>query len=255
MAKTISVFFAISLFVMGMQTASAASPDTWAISSKVACKGLTVSWTPTLANLQLLVGQHWHPAPGPMPGHGILLLFTTSCSQSHIGNKATGAFTIGVVIVPAENPEDTHGIKLTNGHGWAVIADVLGPESSPVMQLFKHYGFAVTDAKVTLRMHGGAKDIEPSASIVTPEGHMEVHAQVSGPAKRFDIVSALAGNDPAIFSLFTGTESASRQEQGTAMVTAGGETWVSRLGLEAKPTKVMFDQDFIWSFRFSDQPY
>jgi len=40
-----------------------------------------------------------------------------------------------------------------------------------------------------------------------------------------------------------------------AIVTAGGETWVSRLGLEAKPTKVMLDQDFVWSFRFSDQPY
>jgi len=138
-----------------------------------------------------------------VPGHGILLLFATSCPQSHIGKTPTGAFTIGAVIVPVENPEDTHGIKLTNGHGWAVIADVLGPESSPVVQLFKRHGFAVTDAKVTLRMHRGAKDIEPSVSIVTPEGNMGVHAQVTGPAKRFDITSALAGNDPSIFSLFT----------------------------------------------------
>lgn len=255
MTKNRGVILAFGLLAVGMHTASAAPPETWAISNKAACTGLTVSWTPTLANLQLMVGLHWHPAPGPVPGHGILLLFATSCSQSHIGNKPTGAFTIGAVIVPVENPEDTHGVQLTNGHGWAVITEVFGQESSPVMQLFKRHGFSVTDAKVTLRMHKGAKDFEPTASIVTPDGHMGVHAQVSGQAKRSDIVSALAGKDPAIFSLFTGTESYSRQEQGTAIVTADGATLVSRLGLEAKPTKVMLDLNFIWSFKFSDQPY
>ncbi len=255
MLKTSGVILAISLFVAGMQLASASPLETWAISNKAACKGLTVGWTPTIPDLQLMVGQHWHPAPGPVPGHGILLLFATSCPQSHIGNKPTGAFTIGAVIVPVENPEDTHSIQLTNGHGWAVITDVLGAETSPVMQLFKRHGFSVTDAKVKLTMHKGAKDIEPTVSIVTPAGHMGVHTQVTGPAKRFDIISALAGNDPAIFSLFTGAESYSRQEQGTAIVTSGGETLVSRLGLEAKPTKVMLDHDFIWSFQFSDKPY
>ena len=255
MAKTRGLIIAVGLFLICVHSASAAPPETWAISNKAACKGLTVSWTPTLANLQLLVGQRWHPAPSPVPGHGILLLFATSCPQSHIGNKPTGAFTIGAVIVPVENPEDTHGIQLTNGHGWAVITDVLGVESNPVMQLFKRHGFAVTDAKVTLRLHRGTKDIEPTVSIVTPAGHMGVHAQVTGPAKRFDIVSALAGNDASIFSLFTGTESYSRQDQGTAIVTSGGKSLVSDLGLEAKPTKVMLDQDFIWSFRFSDQLY
>ncbi|MGA9853692.1 MAG: hypothetical protein WBR29_00245 [Gammaproteobacteria bacterium] len=255
MIKTCGVILVISVLGAGMQTASAAPPENWSIPTKVACKGLTVSWTPTLANLQLMVGGHWHPAPGPVPGHGILLLFATSCPQSHIGNKPTGAFTIGAVIVPVENPEDTHGIQLTNGHGWAVITDMFGPKASPVVQLFKRHGFAVTDAKVRMTMRRGVKDIEPTVSIVTPEGHMGVHAQVSGPAKRFDMVSALAGNDPAILSLFTGTESYSRQEQGTAIVTSGGKSLVSELELEAKPTKVMLDQDFVWSFQFSDQPY
>ncbi|MDE2091525.1 MAG: hypothetical protein KGJ08_06475 [Gammaproteobacteria bacterium] len=255
MVKSSGVMLAISLLVAGLQPASATPSETWVISSKAACQGLTVSWTPTLANLQLLVGERWHPAPGPLPGHGILLLFATSCPQSHIGNKETGPFTIGVLIVPVETPADTHGVKQTNGHGWAVVADVLGPHANPVVQLFKRHAFAVTDANVRLTMRMGAKDIEPTMSIVTPKGHMEVNAQVSGPAKNFDSVSALAGNDPAILSLFTGQESASRQEQGTAIITSGGDTWVSRLGLNAKPTTVKLDQDFVWSFTFSDQPY
>jgi hypothetical protein len=255
MKKLSSMIILVCLCMTGMRVASAAPTENWVISSKSACEGLTVSWTPTRANLQLMVGQHWTPAPGPVPGHGVLLLFAVDCPQSHIGNKPTGAFTIGAVIVPVEPPEDTHGIKLTNGHGWAVITDVLGPETSPVMQLFKRHGFAVTDAKVTLRMHKAKEDNEPTVSIVTQAGHMGVHAQVTGPAKRFDIVSALAGNDPTIFSLFTGTEAYSRQEQGVAIVTSGGETLASRLGLDAKPTKVMLDQSFIWTFKFSDQSY
>jgi hypothetical protein len=255
MKKLSSMIISVCLCMTGMRAASAAPPENWVISANSACEGLTASWTPTLANLQLMVGQHWTPAPGPVPGHGVLLLFAVACPQSHIAKKPTGAFTIGAVIVPVEPPEDTHGIKLTNGHGWAVITDVLGPETSPVMQLFKRHGFAVTDAKVTLRMHKAKEDNEPTVSIVTQAGHMGVHAQVTGPAKRFDIVSALAGNNPSRFSLFTGPESASRQEQGTAIVTAGGDTLVSRFDMAQKPGKVMFDRDFTWAFRFSDQPY
>jgi len=255
MAKISGVMLAIVLLIMGMHTVIAAPSESWTTTSKAACKGLTVGWTPTLASLQQLVGPRWHPAQGPVPGHGILLLFATSCPQSHIGKTAMGAFTIGVVIVPVENPADSHGIHQTNKQGWAVVTDVLGPEASPVAQLFKRHGFAVTDAKVKLTMHRGAKDNEPSISLVTPEGHMEVHAQVSGPAKRFDYISALAGTDASVFSVMTGPESASRQDQGMAIVTAEGDTWVSRLGLDAKPTKVTLDQGFIWSFRFSEQPY
>jgi hypothetical protein len=255
MVKAGGVFLIISLFLAGLQTAGAAPPETWSIEAKAPCKGLTVGWTPGLPDLQQLVGPHWHPAQGPVSGHGILLLFATSCPQSRISEKPTGAFTIGVVIVPVENPQDTHGIEQTNGHGWAVVADVLGPEASPVVRLFKRHGFAVTDAKVKLTMHKGAKNIEPTISIVTQSGHMGAHAQVSGPAKHYAIVSALAGNNPTVFSLFTGPESYSRQDQGTAIVTAQGDTLVSRLALGAKPSKVTFDQDFTWSFRFSDLPY
>ncbi|MDE2235092.1 MAG: hypothetical protein KGL13_08465 [Gammaproteobacteria bacterium] len=246
---------AISLLCLSAPAAQAAAPETWSVSKQAPCMGLTVSWTPTLPDLQQLVGPHWHPAQGPVAGHGILLLFATRCPQSHVGAKATGPFTMGAVIVPVETPADTHGIQQSNGHGWAVVAEVLGPERSPVMQLFKRHGFTVTNAQVRLTLYKDAKQLQPSISIVTKDGHMGVHAEVSGPAKRFDIVSALGGNNPELFSLFTGKESASRQEQSTAITTAGGTTLVSQFQLAPKPGRVMLDRDFTWSFRFSDQPY
>jgi hypothetical protein len=255
MAKVGSVLLALGLCCSGMHTSMAAPSEAWVTASKDGCRGLTVGWTPTLAALQQAVGPRWQPAPGSVPGHGLLLLFATACSQSHIGNLATGPFTIGAVIVPVESPADTHGIQQTNGHGWAVITDVLGPMKSPVMRLFKQHGFAVTDAKVRLIIHGSGKLAEPSMSLVTLEGHMEVHARVSGPAKKFGYVSALAGNDPSLFSLFAGPESAFRQDQGNAIVTAGGDTLFSHLGLDARPVKVTLDRDFVWSFEFSDHPY
>lgn len=254
-ARTGAVCAALVLFVAGAHAASVASPEIWSIPKHTSCTGLTVSWTPSLPDLQQLVGSHWHPVQGPVPGHGILLLFATSCPQSHIGKKATGAFTMGAVIVPVETPKDTHGIRQSNGHGWAVVAEVFGPQNTPVIQLFKRHGFAVTNTQVKLTLHKGAKQMQPSMSFVTPEGHMTVHAQVTGPAKRFEIVSALTGNNPKLFSLFTGTESASRQEQGAAITTAGGKTLVSRFHLAQKPGKVTLDRDFTWSFRFSSQPY
>ncbi|MGH8307124.1 MAG: hypothetical protein ACRER0_02535 [Gammaproteobacteria bacterium] len=250
-----SLILATCMLVMGVPAASAAQAEHWITTSKNPCEGLTIGWTPPLAALQKVIGPRWQPAQGPVKGHGILLLFATSCPQSHIGKHATGPYTIGAVIIPVQTPKDTRGIRQSNSHGWAVIPDAFGPASGPVMQLFKHHGFAVTDAKVTLVIHKTAKGNQASMSFATAQGRIEVRAMVSGSAKRFDIVSALAGNDPSRFSLFTGQESYSRQEQGTAVVTAHGDTWVSHLGLDTKPRLVTLDQAFIWSFRFLDKPY
>lgn len=254
MAKPSGVMLAAAVLFMGLHTA-AASPESWVTTSKAACKGLTVGWTPTLAALQHVVGPRWRPAQGPVKGHGVLLLFATSCPRSRIGKTESGAFTLGAVIVPVENPTDTHGIHQSNGHGWAVVPDVLGATAGPVMQLFKRHGFEVTDAKVTLNVRSTAKGEQARMRFVTSKGRMQIHALVSGPAKRFDQVSALAGIGQSVFSVFTGPESASRQAQGTAEVTAHGDTWVSRLHLDAKPKIVTLDQDFVWAFNFSEQPY
>ncbi|MGH8320679.1 MAG: hypothetical protein ACRESX_04780 [Gammaproteobacteria bacterium] len=250
-----SLILATCMLVMGVPAASAAQAEHWITTSKNPCEGLTIGWTPPLAALQKVIGPRWQPAQGPVKGHGILLLFATSCPQSHIGKHASGPFTIGAVIIPVQTPKDTHGIQQSNEHGWAVVPDAFGPASGPVMQLFKRHGFAVTDAKVTLVIHKTAKGSKASMSFVTAQGHIEVCALVSGTAKRFDIISALAGTSGSVFSLFTGPESASRQAQGTAIVTSQGDTWVSRLGLDAKPRIVTLDQGFIWSFRFSEKTY
>lgn len=235
--------------------ANATASESWITTSHAACQGLTIGWTPTLASLKQIVGPRWQPARGPVKDHGILLLFATSCPQSRIGRTATGPFTIGALIVPVEKPIDTHGVQQSNGHGWAVIPEAFGSVENPVMQLFKRHGFGVTHAKVTLTVHSTVKGNQVSMSFVTPKGRMQIHALVSGETKRFDYISALAGTNPLIFSLFTGPESASRQAQGTATVTAHGDTWISRLGLDEKPKMVMLDRDFVWSFRFSDQSF
>ncbi|MGA9852658.1 MAG: hypothetical protein WBR15_06975 [Gammaproteobacteria bacterium] len=255
MNKTHRLMLVLCLFVTGLCTAATAPSESWVTTSKAPCDGLTIGWTPRLDVLQKALGSRWQPAEGPVKGHGILLLFATSCPQSHIGKIASGPFTIGAVIIPVQTPKDTHGVQQSNGHGWAVIPDALGPASGAVMHLFKRHGFAVTDAKVALGIHKTPKGNETSMSFMTAEGNIEVRALILGPAKRFGYVSALAGANPSVFSLFTGSESASRQAQGTATVTAQGNTWVSRLGLDAKPKMVMLDQGFIWSFQFSDKPY
>jgi len=254
MARSVSVILAVSLLFVGIRPGMAAA-ESWVTTSKAPCKGLTVGWTPTLAALRQVVGPRWQPAPGPVKDHGILLLFATSCPGSEIGKTASGAFTLGAVIVPVETPVDIHSIHQSNAHGWAVVPDVLGTTAGPVMQLFKRQGFASTDAKVTLSVHSTAKGEQARMRFVTPHGQMWIRALVSGPAKRFDHVSALAGTGQAVFSVFTGPESASRQAQGTVEVSARGDTWVSRLHLDSRPKIVTLDRDFVWAFNFSKQPY
>ena len=255
MTKPSGLMLAAAVLFMGLRTAAAAPPESWTTTSKAACKGLTVGWTPPLAALQHVVGPRWRPAQGPVKGHGVLLLFATSCPRSRIGKTESGAFTLGAVIVPVENPADTHGIHQSNEHGWAVVPDALGTAASPVLRLFKRHAFAVTDANVTLAIHNTAKGNQASMSFVTSKGRMQIHALVFGPAKRFDYVSALAGTNASIFSVFTGPESATRQSQGSAEVSTRGDTWVSRLNLDAQPKIVTLDQDFVWAFNFSEQPY
>lgn len=254
MAKTGSVILAVSLVFAGIRPGMAAA-ESWVTTSKAPCKGLTVGWTPTLAALRQVVGPRWQPAPGPVKDHGILLLFATACPGSKIGKTASGTFTMGAVIVPVETPANTHGIQQSNTHGWAVVPDVLGAAAGPVMQLFKRQGFEVTDAKVTLNIHSTAKGEQARMRFVTRYGQMQIRALISGPAKRFDHVSALAGTGQSAFSVFTGPESAARQAQGMAEVTAHGDTWVSRLHLDSRPKIVTLDRDFVWAFNFSKQPY
>ncbi|MGH8397205.1 MAG: hypothetical protein ACRETA_03020 [Gammaproteobacteria bacterium] len=254
MPEVLSLILAACMLVMCAHAADASPAEHWITTSKSPCEGLTIGWTPPLAALQKVIGQRWEPAKGPVNEHGILLLFAASCPLSHIGKHVTGPFTIGAVIIAVQTPKDTHGVKQTNGHGWAVVPEAFGPASGPVMQLFKRHGFAVMDAKVMLDVHKTTKGNQANMSFVTAHGRIEVRAFASEQTKRFDYVSALASTNASVFSLFTGPESALRQAQGTATVTAQGDTLVSQLGLDATPRIVTLDHDFVWDFKFSNQP-
>lgn len=232
---------------------SAASPGTaaelWSIPDSVACRGLTLGWSRPLPELRRLVGGVATPLQTES-GHGVLSLFVTSCPSSRIEGRDTGPFSLAVWLVPLAPPASAAD-SAAGGFGAAILS-VLGAEGSPVLDLFRRHGFAVSPATVSLELaearDGGARAVavlQASGSLVRGE------AQLADSSRQFRIRSALvaAGRDPT--ASFAGEESAVRRYSGSAQVRTTGAGALPAGSLDPSPATVALDTDFRWSFTFA----
>lgn len=242
----------VALCIAALATRVQATPaELWATNAAASCEGLTLGWTPPLGELSAMLRAGMRPAAGPVKGHGLLLLFVVTCQHSSIGRYAAGRFTLAALIVPILRPVDGYGIPVSNARGWAVIPEVMGSRTNPVLQLFSRQRFRVTHAAVTFVVDKTPQARKVTVSIMTSQGRIKAWARVSGPAKRFRAVSALLNDRLQAPSVFDGPESAVRWDHGISRVSIRGDTWVSRLRLDSAPNLVMLDEHFIWSFLFS----
>lgn len=222
--------------------------EVWAISAQHPCTGLTVGFARPMADLSDLVGPHWQPAPGPVKGQGLVLLFITTCPDSTYAGKSTGAFSSAFVLVPvtelAPAGKQTHAIA---------VLQAAGPSGSAVMSLFREHGIHIMNARVSLVVHDAGNSKHAEAVIRTARGILTLDADIQPMTQKYKSDNTLAVRVTPAGVLFNGPESSTRYAKGKAEAHATNDTWLQRYQL-GKPLFVTLDTDFIWNFDFTDMP-
>lgn len=220
----------------------------WSISAQHPCTGLTLGFARPLADLGDIVGPHWQPAPGPVQGQGLVLLFITACPNSAYAGKSTGAFSGAFVLVPVMQLEpagkQTHAIAVLQAAGLAGTA---------VMNLFHNHGIHIMDAQVSLAVHDAGRVKHAEAVVRTAQGTLTLDADLQPVTQAFKSTETLAVRVTPAGVLFKGPESSTRYAKGTAQSQSSGLTWLQRFQL-GKPLFVTLDTDFIWNFAFTKPP-
>lgn len=222
--------------------ADASTPTHWKASN---CTGVSLVWTPPQEDLDPLVGP-WTPAEGPVPDHGVFVLFAVECPGSSVAGNATGPVRTGAAIVPIEAPAD--GPEAPDEAGWIAIPGTVAPEG-PVHGLWEDHAFPMKQGDVAVdvqREDGGGR---ATMTYETPNGTVAAEATFDGAAEDEAFTTAIVtpSRDPTGVAL--GPEERTRYT-GSGLVRSAGETWASRLDLAPTPFSVAVDTDFSWDFGF-----
>lgn len=221
----------------------------WSISAQHPCTGLTAGFARPLADLSDIVGPHWQPAPGPVQGQGLVLLFITACPNSIYAGKSTGPFSGAFVLVPVTQLEpagkQTHAIA---------VLQAAGLSGTAVMNLFHNHGIHIMDAQVSLAVHDADHAKHAEVVIRTAQGTLTLDADLQPVTQPYKSTNTLAVRVAPAGALFNGPESSVRYAKGKANARATGETWLQRYQL-GTPLFVTLDTDFIWNFDFTKMPH
>lgn len=230
--------------------ASAPAAEDWQIPPSAPCAGFTLGWTPPLAGLAKLVGTGSTPAPGPVRGHGLLMLFVTRCPASRIAGHASGPFTLAAIIIPLQRAA-APGVDASRAGHAAAIPVIQAATDSPAARLFARHAFAVQPADVSLRVTDMADGKRATLAIRTAKGDLQAQADFTRSAKPRNIpMSLLTNAGTTRIGVITGPESSQRYETTTARVDGDGENFLTRYGLKGPPAMASLDTDFVWNFRF-----
>ena len=220
----------------------------WSNSTQRPCTGLTAGFARPLAALSRLVGPHWQPAPGPVKGQGLVLLFVTACPDSSYAGKSTGPFSGAFVLVPVEQKapagDQTHAIA---------VLQAAGLSGKPIMKLFRSREVPVTDARVSLVTRDDANGIHAEATVHFAHGTLTLDAQFAPVAKPMKSADTTAVRVLPPGTVFSGPESSTRYAKGKVHAHATGRTWLQRYKL-GTPAFVTLDTDFTWDFDFTRRP-
>ena len=223
--------------------------EIWSISTLHPCTGLTAGFARPLAALSRLVGPRWQPAPGPVKGQGLVLLFVTVCPDSRYAGKPTGPFSGAFVLVPVEQKptagRETHAIA---------VLQVAGSAGKPVMKLFGSRDIPTMDARVSLVTSDDANGKHAQAIIHSAHGRLTLDAQFEPVTQSMKSTDTTAVRVSPPGAVFRGPESATRYAKGIAQAHATDKTWLQRYQL-GTPLFVTLDTDFIWDFDFTKTPH
>lgn len=241
------IFFGVLLATVICTSANAA--ETWAISAQHPCTGLTAGFARPLSDLAKLVGPHWQPAPGPVKGQGLVLLFVTACPDSTYAGKSTGPFSSAFLLVPVEErapaASETHAI---------VVLRAAGRQGSSVMKLFHRHGIPVSNARISLTVHDTAGAKRAESVMVFAQGRLTLNAEMQPKTQAYKSLKTLAVRAKPAGVLFSGPESSTRYAHGKATSRTSGRSWLQHYKL-GTPLFVTLDTDFIWNFDFTQAPH
>lgn len=241
-----AIVVCLVLLAIGLGGA-AKGAEVWSISAQQPCIGLTAGFSKSLTDLDKLVGPQWQAAPGPVKEQGLALLFITSCPNSQIAGKFSGAFSGAFLLVPvtqgAHAKEQTHAI---------VVVQAAGRSATSVMQLFRDHQIPVSDAHVSLDL-SGAGNRHAQAVIHFAQGTLMLDAQMLPPSAPYKSVNTVALRAQPAGALFNGPETSMRYSKGKAEIRSTPGTWMQDYGL-GQPLFVTLDTGFTWSFAFAADP-
>lgn len=231
--------------VIEAQRTSAPPPETtWATDSTAPCVGLTIAAEADPARVQRLLGPRWAVATSPN-GRAVVRLFVTSCPGGTIGGTPTGAVATGHLIVGATPRGDTAGVPARA----AVVPVSFGAPGTPVVELFRQFGFGVAEAGVVMRTTSSGASRQVSFVLSTPAGRIEAAASNIDSTTTFKTDSRLFGTDSLRASEFSGPEW-SRRSRALAKVSMTGTTILSELGAAEALSAATVDEQFGWRFTF-----
>lgn len=241
-----AIVLCLALLAIALGNA-ASGAEIWSISPQQACAGLTAGFSKPLADLDKLVGPRWQAAPGLVKQQGLVLLFVTSCPNSQIAGKASGAFSGAFLLVPVT--QNAHAKKQTHA---IVVVRAAGRPATAVMQVFRDHQIPLSDAQVSLDVSGKSSR-HVQAIIHFAEGTLTLDAQMLPPSAPYKSVNTVALRAQPAGRLFQGPESSTRYSKGKAEVRTTPGTWMQDYGL-GQPVFVTLDTDFTWSFNFAGEP-
>lgn len=228
----------------------ASGTSTWRASN---CQAGSLYWTPSLEDLDEVVGPNYDPAPGPLPDRGLFWIFAFDCRSSGVDGLRISPPSGAAALVAIQEPDNTRNVSAPDG--WIAVPTWYGTASSPVSEVFEEHGFEHTDAQVGLGSTSTLLGDQVRFTIETANGSLEATMTVTGSATERSMEGALVGTDPDTFSVFSGPEEMQRREDGTATVQTQGTTWVERLNLDPSPYGIAYDTNMAWNFTFEHEPW
>lgn len=228
------------------QRSSAPPATTWATDSTAPCVGLTIAAEADSARLQRLLGSQWVVAKPPNGGP-VVRLFVTSCPGGTIGGTPTGAVATGHLIVAAM----PRGDRALGGRV-ALVPMSFGARGTPVIELFRRFGFGVTEADVSARVTSSGASRQVSFVLSTPAGRIEATASSIDSTTTFKTDSRLFGLDSLRTTDFSGPEW-SQRSRAVVAVRLSGTTILSELGASHAQAVATVDEQFGWRFTFQSR--
>lgn len=172
-------------------------------------------------------------------------MFVTSCQGGTIGGTPTGAVATGHLIVGATPRGDTAGMPARV----AVVPMSFGRRGTPVVELFRRFGFGVTGADVAVRTASSDGSRQVSFVLSTPGGRIEAVGSNIDSTAAFKTDSRLFSTDSVRTTDFSGPEW-SQRSRAVAKVSMTGTTILSELGAAQALSAATVDEQFGWRFTF-----
>jgi len=234
----------VLLYVIGMGGCAAApapSPD--ALDSRLTwpCSRLAMAWTADTSQLQALLDANVKQRNND--GVGKLQLSVMRCDRplTSRGNNVPLLYATVTVAITADSTPLT--ITRAPEDGWWALPRIVADTNTSA--LFARMGFEVLEADISFDVERSAAEIEITARLNLPNGHILASARVAGNPEPHDASLALLEYGDDSWSTFFGPERGERYSSVSVILKNEGDTPLSMFNLPETPAMALFDAGLV----------